>query len=185
MDGLHVRVALLPPGGAKDPDAFIRSAGPAAFQAVIDAAQPWPEFRFRHEEDQITDATDVYERARIVLRLLPVFSNQFFENDAIIRAHYRRRLAAIGQVDERTVAGMLGDPLPEPVPEPGAFADDIVAQMWDVFAIDADGVCAIVGSGDINELRVTAPHEILDAIMRWAFPPHEEPVNPHSGEMVI
>lgn len=105
-DRINLSIADLPKGD--DPDSFIRREGPAAFRALIAAAKPWGEWRFTREEAHITDDTDAYERSRIVSRLLPVVRTV---GDQVVRRHYRRRLARIGQVDEPTIARLLNDRL--------------------------------------------------------------------------
>lgn len=49
--GSPVRIVLLPPGD--DPDSFVRSKGPAAFQALLDAAKLALEFRIDAEMDRL------------------------------------------------------------------------------------------------------------------------------------
>ena len=69
--GLLVRVASLPPG--EDPDSLLRSKGPAAFQACLDAAESLVAFQVRiaRAMEQTPDSYDAISRAaRAVLALV-------------------------------------------------------------------------------------------------------------------
>lgn len=91
-----------------DVDSFIRREGPDAFQRLIDSAKPAGEWRITHEERRMSPAAEAEERSAVVQRLLAVIRA---ETDPVMRAHYRRRVAAIGQVDEMAMAKMVGDRL--------------------------------------------------------------------------
>ena len=69
--GLLVRVASLPPG--EDPDSLLRTKGPAAFQACLDAAESLVAFQVRiaRAMEQTPDSYDAISRAaRAVLALV-------------------------------------------------------------------------------------------------------------------
>ncbi|MDI3298337.1 MAG: DNA primase [Bacillota bacterium] len=68
--GLRLRVAELPEG--KDPDELIRRRGPGAFQAVVENARPWLEYRFERlargrSLDDLESRVDVAEAMAEIL----------------------------------------------------------------------------------------------------------------------
>jgi len=74
--GLLVRVASLPPG--EDPDSLLRTKGPAAFQACLDAAESLVAFQVRiaRAMEQTPDSYDAISRAaRAVLALVKCSSS--------------------------------------------------------------------------------------------------------------
>ncbi len=86
--GKSLRFALLPPG--KDPDDVIREGGPAAMQAVLDAAEPMAVLLWRREtEGVVFDSPE--RRAALDRRLRAALSKIADEG---LRAHYRADLAA-------------------------------------------------------------------------------------------
>lgn len=70
--GLSVRIVLLPPG--EDPDSFIRSNGPEAFRALLDAAKPAIAFKIDTQIEQLRAGFDtpakVAPKAEAVIRRL-------------------------------------------------------------------------------------------------------------------
>lgn len=101
---MNIYVASLPQGD--DPDSFVRREGGTALQAVIDAAKPWQEWRFARVEAEVPATAE--ECAAAVQVLLPVVRVLV---DPVVRARYRKRLAALAGVSEGTIARMLGDRL--------------------------------------------------------------------------
>lgn len=94
-----------------DVDSFIRREGPAAFQRLIDSARPAGEWVILQAARQLGPDAEADERAAVVQRLLEVIRRTA---DPVLHAAYRRRVAAIGQVDELTIANMLGERLFKP-----------------------------------------------------------------------
>jgi DNA primase len=70
--GLSVRIVLLPPG--EDPDSFIRSNGPEAFRALLEAAKPAIAFKIDAQIEQLRAGFDspakVAPKAEAVIRRL-------------------------------------------------------------------------------------------------------------------
>lgn len=65
-EGIHVRVAALPPG--EDPDSLLRSEGPAAFQERLAKAQDYFDFELAVHQPRLATG-DVRERIRVMSEL--------------------------------------------------------------------------------------------------------------------
>ena len=111
-DRINLFVAQLPPG--YDPASFYIEFGAEALQQVVSGAVPWQQWRFDAVELALLEAGDAHgyagptpeERVTAVYDLLPVVQAL---KEPILRIHYIRRLALIGDVPEAVIAGMLGE----------------------------------------------------------------------------
>lgn len=89
-----------------DPDSFVRREGPDAFRRFIANAKPAGDWIITQQERALSPTADAMERSEVVRKLMDVVTR---EGDPILRAHYRRRLADIGQVEPTVIALMAGE----------------------------------------------------------------------------
>ena len=127
-DNINLSVAHLPDG--YDPDLFIRTFGADAFRIIMEGAVPWQQWRFDRTELAMLKAGDVHgyagptpeERAQAVHDLLLVVR---VLTDPVVRIHYIRRLAVIGDVPEGVIAGMLGEAYNGEADWPGQYRGEV------------------------------------------------------------
>ncbi len=96
----EIRILALPRG--KDPDEVILE-DQGQWARLVDEALPVVDFSFKAVTDRL-DLRNPRDKAAAVDRLLPIIGEII--ND-IVRTHYLQKLAALVQVDERTLASRL------------------------------------------------------------------------------
>jgi len=96
----EVRVLSLPRG--KDPDEVVLE-DPLLWKRLVAEALPVVDFYFKAITAKL-DLSKPHDKATAVERLLPIIGEIL---DDVVRSHYLQKLAALVQVDERTLAGRL------------------------------------------------------------------------------
>jgi DNA primase len=95
-----IRVLALPRG--KDPDEVVLES-PDEWKRLVAEALPVVDFYFKAVTSRL-DLRNPRDKAAAVDRLLPIISEIL---DDVVRSHYMQKLAALVQVDERTLAVRL------------------------------------------------------------------------------
>ena len=95
--GLKVKVAELK--GAKDPDELIRRAGANAFQAVIDSALPFLEFKINRALARY-DLSEIESRSKALRNVAQILQT---ESDQFVQQEYARLAAAKLKIDAEAI----------------------------------------------------------------------------------